>query len=264
MELTISQKERFLKIIEGSPKHIGQSLLREKNSDLLEWVNSHKFPFEVVNLTELVYLIMSDYNPVCHEGKKRRFISWVEGYGPGCGRPKECPCVFKLVNDAHHRKIEKLDSDPEYRKKISNRISKKLHAFYERTSDDELRKRFDKIKASLQSDEVKEKRAKTKIEKGLQIDPADRTDRDEYYYQVGLITEQNFRDHYYDINPEKLPRGEYHLDHIYSKIAGYVNRVPPEIVGHWKNLRLITELQNKEKSGRCDHTIEELMEKIQN
>jgi len=229
---------------------------------LLAWIESYEFDFETINLTEKVYLVVAEFDPICENGNKRSFKSWSDGYVLGCGRPKQCECVFKAVNEAHHRKIDKLKNDLEYRTGIGKKITKKLNAFYERTSDEDLRIRYDSIKASLQSQAVKDKRAKTKIERGQQIDPAERTERDEYYHQVGIITEQNFRDHFYEINPEGLSRGEYHLDHIYSKIAGYRNGISPEVIGHWKNLRMMTELDNKIKAGRCDQTIEELMEAI--
>lgn len=262
MNLSTKQKERFLKIIESSPKHIGQSLLREKNKDLLEWVNSHELPFETTTLTEKVYLIVSGIDPICKNNKKKTFMSWTSGYAPGCGRPGLCACVHELVNSAHHRKIKKLQTDQNYKKKIGKKISKKLNRYYTNASEEELMLRYDNVKKSLQDEKVKEKRAKTKIEKGQQIDPKDRTAKEEYYYQVGLITANSYRDHYDEINPLGLPRNEYHLDHIFSRIEGFIQEIPPEIIGHWKNLQMLPEVKNKEKSRRCDHTLEELLEKI--
>lgn len=57
---------------------------------------------------------------------------------------------------------------------------------------------------------------------------------------------------------------EYHLDHIYSVFDGFWNKVPEDVVGHWKNLRIIPALENKEKWARSDILLEDLLEEIEN
>jgi len=56
----------------------------------------------------------------------------------------------------------------------------------------------------------------------------------------------------------------YHLDHIYSRKEGFDNDVPPEIIGHWTNLRLLPARINNGKSAGCDKTIEKLYEDYYN
>lgn len=56
----------------------------------------------------------------------------------------------------------------------------------------------------------------------------------------------------------------YSLDHIYSIAQGFKNNILPCIIGSIHNLRFIRWNENLAKKDRCDITIEELVEKIQN
>jgi hypothetical protein len=88
-----------------------------------------------------------------------------------------------------------------------------------------------------------------------------RSTRDAYYSEVWIHTNKSWYEHFYDINPGSLQRGnDYHLDHIYSVQQGFTNNVPPEIIGHWTNLRLIDARKNKSKRNKCDKSIEQLYE----
>ena len=83
-----------------------------------------------------------------------------------------------------------------------------------------------------------------------------------------LVVEEHTKNSWYysysRINPNGLERGiECHLDHIYSQKAGFDNNVPPEVVGHWTNLRLLPAKENNGKGARCDKTIEKLYEDYQ-
>lgn len=49
------------------------------------------------------------------------------------------------------------------------------------------------------------------------------------------------------------------IDHIYSIHDGFMNDVPPEIVGHESNLRLMSLSENARKQGRSDKTLEQLL-----
>lgn len=83
----------------------------------------------------------------------------------------------------------------------------------------------------------------------------------EYYNQVKLVTNKNWYGHFYTINPERLQRSkDLHLDHIYSIAEGFKNNIPPEIIGHWTNLRLISKIENSCKGSNCHKTKEQLYE----
>ena len=45
-----------------------------------------------------------------------------------------------------------------------------------------------------------------------------------------------------------LRSNKYHLDHKYSIHYGFINNIKPEIIGHWKNLRIITSYENLSKN----------------
>ena len=83
-----------------------------------------------------------------------------------------------------------------------------------------------------------------------------------YYTEVLYWTRKYWRTHQAEINPEGHERTYwgYHVDHIYSIRDGFVNNVPPEIVGHWTNLRMIKRKDNQCKSQRSDRTLEETVE----
>jgi hypothetical protein len=89
----------------------------------------------------------------------------------------------------------------------------------------------------------------------------DRTDIEEYYNAVRLITNKSWYDHFYIINPDRLQRSkDLHLDHVYSIAEGFKNNIPPEIIGHWTNLRLIPKIDNSSKGATCHKTKEQLYE----
>lgn len=85
-----------------------------------------------------------------------------------------------------------------------------------------------------------------------------RTDRRKYYDSVWYFTEQSWKEHFDDINPESINRSKNALDHIYSIQQGFRDNIPPYIVGHWTNLRVIPLNENSKKGMRCDKTKEQL------
>lgn len=89
-----------------------------------------------------------------------------------------------------------------------------------------------------------------------------RSDLEKYRLAVKSITARSYHDYYYVINPDNLPRSryEYHVDHIYSVEEGFKNNVPPEIIGHYTNLRMLWHLDNSRKNTKCAMTLEELYE----
>jgi hypothetical protein len=93
------------------------------------------------------------------------------------------------------------------------------------------------------------------------LNQKDRTLVEEYYHAVKLVTNKNWYEHFYTINPNGLQRSrDLHLDHIYSIAEGFKNNIPPEIIGHWTNLRLIPKLKNSSKGAACHKTKDQLVE----
>jgi|GEM_PF-5598946 hypothetical protein len=97
-------------------------------------------------------------------------------------------------------------------------------------------------------------------EKGLLIPDDLKTDWEVYRNIVNKLTNKNFEKYYWEINPNNIKRSkEFHLDHIYSAYDGFKNKINPEIIANWTNLRLIDCKSNISKGCRSDVTLEELL-----
>lgn len=103
----------------------------------------------------------------------------------------------------------------------------------------------------------------TKIKKGIATPKELKSAWDLYREKVENITTKNWKKHHEKINPNNLPRGqEYELDHKFSKTMGFLNNIPPEVIGHYANLELILKADNRSKRTNCSITIAELYEAI--
>lgn len=109
--------------------------------------------------------------------------------------------------------------------------------------------------------EIYNKGKQTRIELGYERHPNQRSDAENYYSRVWEYTNRSFKEYYYEITKnDTLKRGvEYHLDHIYSIHYGFINNIPPYIIGHKNNLRLLSALENSSKNKRCDITIDDIL-----
>lgn len=88
----------------------------------------------------------------------------------------------------------------------------------------------------------------------------DRTALQIYYNAVKLVTNENWYKEFLRINGEGPCKrnNTVHLDHIYSISEGFKNNIPPYVIGHWSNLRLLPKIENSSKGARCAKTIDEL------
>lgn len=139
-------------------------------------------------------------------------------------------------------------------------------------SEEETRRRYEKIKkateekygvhSTLLLPEVREKQYRSKVEKGIITPREKRTARQLYYDTVIKFTKKSWQEHFDKINPGRLNRSEWDLDHVYSIQAGFRNGIPPYIIGHWTNLRMLEPSKNYSKGMRCDKTKEQLFEDV--
>jgi len=100
---------------------------------------------------------------------------------------------------------------------------------------------------------------------------------DEYKRLVGIFTEKNVREHFHDILKQSksavkelfLNNEDFliiqqkrlvHLDHRFSKLNGYLNNVPPEIIGYWYNLEYLLASDNMSKNSDNSITLENLVD----
>jgi len=112
------------------------------------------------------------------------------------------------------------------------------------------------------SEKVLEKIRNSHVNSGNWVSDEERSDLEKYRLQVKKISARSYHDHYYKINPNNLKRSryQYHLDHIFSVEEGFKNNIPPEVIGHWTNLRMLWHLDNSKKNTKCHKTINELYE----
>jgi hypothetical protein len=97
----------------------------------------------------------------------------------------------------------------------------------------------------------------TRIEKGQCRHPDDITEHEKYKIAVWKETDKNFKKYFIGENRNR----DNHLDHIVSITDGWINKVPPEIIGSRVNLRLLDGITNRKKSNKSDMTIEILYTK---
>lgn len=107
--------------------------------------------------------------------------------------------------------------------------------------------------------EVKEKIYQQAVARGC-TPKEDRSLRRLYYDAVWKFTEQSWKQNFDLINPDRISRSKNALDHIYSIQQGFRESIPPYIIGHYTNLRVISLSENSIKGMRCDKTPNQLFD----
>jgi hypothetical protein len=108
-----------------------------------------------------------------------------------------------------------------------------------------------------QTKEAKEKIYQKAVERGC-TRREERSLRRLYYDAVWKITEESWKNHFDEINPNRINRTYNALDHIYSIQQGFRDCIPPYIIGHYTNLRVIGLSENGIKGMRCDKSKDQL------
>jgi hypothetical protein len=141
-------------------------------------------------------------------------------------------------------------------------------------SKEESKIRYEKIKNAIQQKygvhstlllkEVREQQYRTKVKKGIITPREKRPARQIYYDSVISLTKKSWNDHFDKINPKRLNRSDWDLDHIFSIQEGFRQGIPPYVIAHWTNLRMLEPKENYSKGMRCDKTKEQLFEDVFN
>lgn len=95
------------------------------------------------------------------------------------------------------------------------------------------------------------------------IDKSKRGDFIRYVIDVNKFTRISLNIH--DILLKEL-RGKkegYDLDHLVSKIDGFKNNIPPYIIGHISNLKIVKDSYNRKKQHKSDIDIQEILDKYE-
>jgi len=98
----------------------------------------------------------------------------------------------------------------------------------------------------------------------LHEDPNRLEEYAKYSDQVYKITYESLIKHSNKIKNLEL-RGRkngYDLDHIFSIFDGFIKHIDPQIIGHWKNLRIIKDHENRSKGKKSFIKLNKLMNKI--
>jgi hypothetical protein len=101
----------------------------------------------------------------------------------------------------------------------------------------------------------------TKAKKGLITDPTVRTEFYRYKAVVTYLTEKlrNKLTIGYVTGLAGI-EGAYHIDHKYSILNGYKNKISPLVIGHLQNLEMIPWKENVSKHAKCSVSIEKLLQ----
>jgi hypothetical protein len=186
--------------------------------------------------------------------------------------PEERQAHMKRMSTNGNAKLKKLHTDPEWLANKSEKISEVIksrggHSGKNNPMFGRKHKSSTKIKQATKAQNRDPKcytqGTETKIEKGIATPKELKSEWDLYREEIENITNKNWKKHQDKINPNNLPRGqEYELDHKFSKTMGFLNKIPPEIIGHYANLELIPKKENRIKRTKCSITIMELYSAI--
>lgn len=164
--------------------------------------------------------------------------------------------------------MKKLHNNPEWLEAKKSRISSKVKSrgghlgdknpmYGKKQSDDTRMKQSSKAKNRDPRCYVEG--IKTKILRGIVLPREQKNAWQLYKDEVYRVTYYSWKSHHQIINPCGLERGVYYeLDHKFSILEGYKEKVPPEIIGHYINLEVITKTANRKKSSKCSISIEDL------
>ena len=167
----------------------------------------------------------------------------------------------RTKNQTEEAKRKRLESN----QKIFNAGLRKLPTLSKETNRlrEEKKKKTNLIRYGVENPSkninIKKKISDKRIEQGATPTHL-RPLRDLYHYAVLVVTKQNWKDHFDKINPNKLNRSKVDLDHTYSIQQGFIDNIPPYIIGHWTNLRMLEKGKNYSKGMKCDKSKETLFE----
>jgi len=179
---------------------------------------------------------------------------------------------MKMMSERGNAVLKELHNDPVWLAnksgKISNAIERRGGHLGENNpmfnrKHKQSAKRKQSTKAQNRDPKCYEQGTITKIQNGICTPKELKTEWELYIEQVTNFTTRNWKKYQSIINPNNLPRGQlYELDHKFSKTEGFINEVPPEVIGHYANLELIPKNKNRSKRTKCSITLAELYEAI--
>jgi hypothetical protein len=192
---------------------------------------------------------------------EKRKESNLEKYGSVCSLNNEAVSAKRKATMLERYGVEQ----PTLNKTIRDKAAKAVSASY--AADPGIAIRRIETRKERYGDQyagIVQKNREIQIANGRWVDPALKTEWQQYKFTVKKLTSKTYKEFKHLINPSDLPLGvcDYQLDHIYSIRAGFENKVPADWLAHCANLRMLWHTENKSKHIRCDQTLQELELKI--
>lgn len=153
------------------------------------------------------------------------------------------------------RGVNNVSKNEVIRKKISNKVKQSY------INNPDLRE----IRATTwgKSTFTKEYREKM-YDEGKWVRPENKSDWENYCRKIRQLTKKNFKKYYNEIPDADFRSRKNHLDHMYSVYSGFINKIPIEIIAHYKNFRIVKHDINESKGTNNIITINKLIEEIKN
>lgn len=164
--------------------------------------------------------------------------------------------VYKNSNSEEHRESRRQGN----LRAVKNGRKYRDKSTYDDTAKENAKKTFLKnygVDNPSKHIDIRNKISKYRIDNGATPKHL-RSLRRVYVEAVRYYTNRNWIDHFDTINPKRLNRSLNSLDHIYSVQMGFINNIPPYIIGHYTNLRVIPLGENSSKGLKCHKTLDEL------
>ncbi len=189
-------------------------------------------------------------------------------------KPENKEIFLKAVRSEEYRNKQKLGSTgrfhtEESKKKMSDNNAMNVEENRIKVSDavkqsyvnnpELLKLRKEQFTEFRNSDEYRNKMENL----GLWRRQEDKKLWEQYYTKVAELTQKSYTDYFYHIPNAKLRSREFHLDHKISVSYGFDNKIPPEIISHYKNLRIVPHSINESKGSKNLILLEDLLHQIQ-
>ncbi len=248
-------KQKLIEYLENSPENYNKSSTRylyKREPELWKWVlESTSFLPEDALPKQRIWHILNDKTEIPKCPTTGENVKWWENrYLTYSSRSAKASCKDHAARRQSTYK-EKTGFDHWNLKDNADGYTKFQNTSLEKWG----------VKNPMQSDIVKAKALQSKIDNGVCRTDEEKSALELYMIEVENHTKDSWYYSYSRINPDGLERGkEYHLDHIYSRKAGFDNNIPPEVIGHWTNLRMLSSKENNGKNSKCDKTKEQLYE----
>lgn len=242
---------------------------------------------------EIFHAIINDLDlkPICKFcGNEKTFYGIDKGYSNTCGSKS---CAAKYSFEIHTELKHQFTKGRPHREESKKKISEKAKIYNSNPEKIEKTRQTVKKKYGVdnvfQLNEVKEKSKETCLEKyGVEYNmqrnkmrkmnskwgasPERRASLENSGRWIPLHMKSDFEKYCllvmretnkHDItklkNYEKRGVNAYHLDHKYSKYQGFLDNIPPHIIGSIKNLEFIDGITNIQKGKKCSVRLEDLI-----